>query len=57
MANVTTGVVAVAVGAVLGALAGLKGVAWPIGVLIVLNIAAAVYTLRLPKDADAATAR
>ena len=57
VANVTTGVVAVAVGALLGALAGLKGVAWPIGVLIALNTAAAVYRLRLPKDADAATAR
>jgi MFS family permease len=56
VANVMTGVVAVAVGALLGVLAGLKGVAWPIGVLIVLNIAAAVYTLRLPRDTDAPTA-
>ncbi|ODR97222.1 hypothetical protein AUC70_13285 [Methyloceanibacter stevinii] len=52
VANVTTGVVAVALGALLGALAGLKGVAWPIGALMVLNIAAAIYTLRLPKDTD-----
>ncbi|WP_108683007.1 hypothetical protein [Methyloceanibacter sp. wino2] len=55
VANVTTGVVAVALGALLGALAGLKGVAWPIGALIVLNIAAAVYTLRLPKETDTET--
>lgn len=55
VANVTTGVVAVALGAVLGALAGLKGVAWPIGTLIVLNIAAAIYTLRLPKETDTET--
>lgn len=55
VANVTTGLIAVALGAVLGALAGLKGVAWPIGALIVLNIAAALYTLRLPKEPDAGT--
>ena len=56
VANVTTGVVAVGLGAVLGALAGLKGVAWPIGALILLNIAAAIYTLRLPKSAESETA-
>lgn len=49
VANVTTGAVAIVVGAGLGALAGLQGVAWPIAVLIVLNLAAAAYTFRLPK--------
>lgn len=55
VANVTTGAVAIVVGALLGALAGLQGVAWPIGVLILLNVAAAVYTLRLHKAAGPAT--
>lgn len=55
VANVTTGVIAIALGALLGALAGRKGVAWPIGALIVLNIAAAIYTLRLPRDSDPET--
>ena len=49
VANVSTGMVAIVVGALLGALAGLQGVAWPIGVLILLNVAAAIYTLRLHK--------
>jgi len=34
-------------GSLLGALASLKGVTWVILALIVLNIVAAVYTLRL----------
>jgi hypothetical protein len=53
--NLVIGVVAVAFGALLGALASFKGVAWPISALIVLNIVAAVYTLKLhsasPKSA------
>ncbi len=47
VANVTIGIVAIAFGALLGALASLKGVSWVILALIVLNIFAAVYTLRL----------
>jgi predicted MFS family arabinose efflux permease len=38
---------AFAFGALLGALAGYKGVAWVIVVLVVLNVLAALYTLRL----------
>lgn len=44
VANVTTGAVAIVVGALLGALAGLQGVAWPIAVLVVLNVAARPLT-------------
>jgi len=47
VANVTIGMVAIAFGALLGALASLKGVSWVILALIVLNILAAIYTLRL----------
>jgi len=47
VANVTIGMVAIVFGALLGALASLKGVAWVILVLIILNILAALYTLRL----------
>jgi hypothetical protein len=47
VANVTIGAVAIAFGAVLGALAGFRGVAWPIFVLVVLNVLAALYTLKL----------
>jgi len=47
VANVTIGMVAIAFGALLGALASFKGVAWPILALIVLNILAAGYTLKL----------
>jgi len=38
---------AIAFGALLGALASFKGVAWPIFALVVLNVLAAVYTLML----------
>jgi hypothetical protein len=47
VANTTIGMVAIAFGALLGALAGFKGVAWPIFALVVLNAAAALYALRL----------
>lgn len=47
VANITIGMVAIAFGALLGVLAGFKGVAWPIFALVVLNVAAALYTLRL----------
>jgi MFS family permease len=47
VANATIGMVAIVFGALLGALASLKGVSWVILALIVLNIFAAVYTLRL----------
>lgn len=47
VANVTIGMVAIAFGALLGALASLKGVSWVILALIVLNILAALYTFRL----------
>jgi MFS family permease len=47
VANVTIGMAAFAFGGLLGALAGYKGVAWVIVVLVVLNVAAALYTLRL----------
>jgi len=47
VANLIVGMVAIAFGALLGALASFKGVAWPISALIVLNIVAAVYTLKL----------
>jgi hypothetical protein len=49
--NVTIGIVAIVFGALLGALAGFKGVGWPILALVVLNIVAALYTLRL-KDSS-----
>lgn len=52
VANVTIGLAAIAFGALLGALAGYKGVAWVIAVLVVLNVLAALYTLRL-RDAPA----
>jgi hypothetical protein len=47
VANVTIGLVAIVFGAVLGALASYQGVAWPIFVLIALNILAAIYALKL----------
>ena len=47
VANATIGMVAIAFGALLGALAGFKGAVWPIFALVVLNVAAALYTLRL----------
>ena len=47
VANVTIGIVAVAFGAILGALASFQGVAWPIFVLIALNVVAAIYALKL----------
>jgi hypothetical protein len=47
VANVTIGMVAIVFGALLGALASLKGVSWVILALIVLNVLAAIYTLRL----------
>lgn len=47
VANGIIGVVGIVLGAVLGALASLKGVTWPILALIVLNVLAALYTLRL----------
>lgn len=47
VANITIGIVAIAFGALLGALAGFKGVGWPIFALVLLNVAAALYTLRL----------
>ena len=49
VANLIIGMVAIAFGALLGALASFKGVAWPILVPIVLNVLAAVYTLDLRK--------
>jgi MFS transporter len=47
VANVTIGIVAIGFGALLGALAGFKGVGWPIFALVVLNVLAALYTLKL----------
>jgi hypothetical protein len=47
VANVTIGMVAIAFGALLGALASLKGVSWVILALVILNVLAAIYTLRL----------
>lgn len=47
VANTTISMVAIAFGALLGALAGFKDVAWPILALVILNGAAALYTLRL----------
>lgn len=47
VANLIIGMVAVTFGALLGALASFKGVAWPIFALIVLNVLAAAYTLKL----------
>jgi hypothetical protein len=47
VANATVGVIGIIFGALLGALASVKGVAWPIFTLVVLNILAAVYTLKL----------
>jgi MFS family permease len=47
VANATIGVIGIVFGALLGTLASLKGVAWPILALIVLNVVAALYTLRL----------
>jgi hypothetical protein len=47
VANVTIGMGAIVFGALLGALASLKGVSWVILALIVLNVLAAIYTLRL----------
>jgi len=47
VANVTIGMVAIVFGSLLGALASLKAVTWVILALMVLNVVAAVYTLRL----------
>lgn len=47
VANVTIGLVAIGVGGILGLLASYRGVAWPILALIVLNVLAALYTLKL----------
>jgi MFS family permease len=47
VSNLIIGIVAIAFGGLLGALASFKGVAWPILALIVLNVLAAVYTLKL----------
>jgi len=47
VANLIIGMVAMVFGALLGVLASLKGVAWPIFALMVLNVLAAIYTLRL----------
>lgn len=46
--NTAIGMIAIVFGALLGALAGVKGAAWPIFALVVLNVLAALYTLRLP---------
>jgi len=43
----TIGIVAIAFGAILGALASFQGVAWPTFALVVLNVLAALYTHRL----------
>jgi len=45
--SVTIGLIAIVFGALLGALGGFKGVVWPIFALMVLNILAALYTVRL----------
>lgn len=45
--SVITGVVAVGLGGVAGAFAQLQGVGWPIGIMIVLNVAAMIYTTKL----------
>ncbi len=47
VSSVITGLVAVGLGGIAGAFAQLRGVAWPIGIMIVLNIAAVAYTTRL----------
>jgi|GEM_PF-3375409 len=47
VANVTIGMVAIVFGALLGALASFKGVGWPIFALVVLNVLAALYTLKM----------
>jgi hypothetical protein len=47
VASVTIGLIAIAFGALLGALGGFKGVVWPIFALVVLNILAALYTFKL----------
>jgi uncharacterized membrane protein len=51
VSNAVVGLIAVAVGAVLGVLANLQGVAWPILSMIGLNIGAALVamTLRIPE--------
>jgi len=45
--SVTIGLIAIAFGALLGALGGFQGVVWPIFALMVLNILAALYTVKL----------
>lgn len=50
VANTTVGTVAIVFGALLGALASFKGVGWPIGALVVLNVLAVLYTLKLPHE-------
>jgi len=47
VANGVIGVIGIVFGALLGALASFKGVAWPISTLVVLNFLAAVYTFKL----------
>ncbi len=47
VANLMIGMVSMVFGALLGVLASLKGVGWPIFALTVLNVLAAIYTLRL----------
>lgn len=47
VANGIIGAIGIILGALLGTLASLKGVAWPIVALVVLNVLAAVYTLKL----------
>jgi hypothetical protein len=54
VANVTIGIIAIAFGAILGALASFRGVAWPIFALVALNALAALYTLRLSDGRRAA---
>jgi hypothetical protein len=50
MSNVVIGGMSIAFGAILGALAGFQGVAWPIVVLVVLNVATGIFVFSL-KDA------
>jgi len=47
ISNVISGVMSIVFGGILGALASLQGVAWPIVVLIVLNVVTAVFTFTL----------
>jgi hypothetical protein len=47
VSNAVTGLIAVAIGAVLGVLANLQGVAWPILSMMGLNIGAALVAMTL----------